>query len=133
LQGEAGLGVVIRNASGAVLLSAWQAIHNAASAEEVELLACKEGLLRAAEFPRPAMLESDCLTAITALTNQRGHRSASAFLLKETIRASSSLPSVEFKHVKREKNCVAHELAQLARRLTILLYGATEFRRVWSI
>jgi hypothetical protein len=80
-------------------------------------LACKEGLLRAAEFQRPAMLESDCLTVITALTNQKGHRSAFAFLLKETIRASSFLPSVVFKHVKREKNCVAHKLAQLARRL----------------
>jgi hypothetical protein len=63
----------------------------------------KEGLLRAAEFQRPAMLESDCLTVITALTNQSGHRSASAFLLKETIRASSSLPLVVFKHVKREE------------------------------
>jgi ribosomal protein L32 len=117
LQGEASLGVVIRNALGVVLLSAWQAICNAASAEEVKLLACKEGLLRAAEFQKPAMLESDCLTAIKSLANQRGHRSAFVFLLKESIRASSSLPSIVFKHVKREKNCVAHELAQLARRL----------------
>jgi hypothetical protein len=28
------------------------------------------------------------------------------------------LPSISFKHVKREQNSVAHELAQLARRLS---------------
>jgi len=40
--GEAGIGVIIRDSSGQVLLTAWKHISDAGSAEEVEALACKE-------------------------------------------------------------------------------------------
>ncbi|KAF8759238.1 hypothetical protein HU200_010269 [Digitaria exilis] len=85
-KGDASIGVVIRDEKGKVLLTAWRVVSNAANAEEVELMACKEGITLAAEWtPRPAILESDCSMAI--------------------------------KHVKREHNVIAHELAHLARRL----------------
>ncbi|KAF8668901.1 hypothetical protein HU200_052106 [Digitaria exilis] len=58
-------------------------VHYAASTEEVELIACREGVKLAAEWvPRLAILE------------------------------------FVFSHVKREQNRVAHELAQIARRLS---------------
>nr|XP_034592517.1 uncharacterized protein LOC117854440 [Setaria viridis] len=105
-RGEAGIGVVIR------------AIFNAASAEEVEITACKEGIMLAAEWsPKPAVLESDCLSAINLLSKPECQRSPSAFIIKEAARAAEGLPAVLFRHVKREQNSVAHELAQLARRL----------------
>lgn len=43
---------------------------NAANAEEVELMACKEGISLAAEWtPLQAILESDCSMAIEYLSN----------------------------------------------------------------
>ena len=66
--GDASLGVVIRNSEGIVLLSAWRVLSHAASAEEVELMACREGVALAAEWtPMPAILESDCLSTIQLL------------------------------------------------------------------
>jgi len=57
---EAGIGVVIRDSSGSVLLTAWNFISDAGSAEEVEALACEEGLTLAAEWmASPSILESD--------------------------------------------------------------------------
>jgi len=58
--GEASIGVVIRDSKCVVLLSAWRVIFHAASAEEVELLACREGISLAVEWtPGPAILETD--------------------------------------------------------------------------
>ncbi|TVU25051.1 hypothetical protein EJB05_27527, partial [Eragrostis curvula] len=47
--GRAGIGVVIRDSNGKVLLSSWWVIFDAISAEEVESWACKEGISLAAE------------------------------------------------------------------------------------
>ena len=59
--GGASLGVVIRDDAGKVLLSAWRVVDNTSNAEEVEILACKEGLALAVEWtPCRATLESDC-------------------------------------------------------------------------
>lgn len=114
----ASYGVVIRNEKGDVLLSAWGLIRHASNAEEVELLACKEGVLLASRWSKPTILESDCLTAIKLLQRPENQRSQAAFIIKEAIQAASSLPVIVFKHAKREQNVVAHELAQLARRLS---------------
>ena len=48
--GDASLGVVIRDDAGKVLLSAWRVVDNTSNAEEVEILACKEGLALAVEW-----------------------------------------------------------------------------------
>jgi ribonuclease HI len=54
--GEAGFGVIIRNDRGAVILSAWGVIRDAASAEETEIIACIEGVKLAARWsPMPAI------------------------------------------------------------------------------
>ena len=42
--GEAGIGVIIRDDQGGVLLSSWQYIRQEGNAEEVEASACREGL-----------------------------------------------------------------------------------------
>ena len=64
--GEAGIGVTIRNHQGQVALSAWKYIYAAGSAEQVEALACREGLALAAEWvPSFSVLESDCQSSST--------------------------------------------------------------------
>ena len=40
---EAGIGVIIRDESGQVLLSSCRYVHAGSDAEEIEALACKEG------------------------------------------------------------------------------------------
>ncbi|KAF8774983.1 hypothetical protein HU200_005031 [Digitaria exilis] len=79
---SAGYGLVIRDDKGDVQLSAWGMVHYAASAEEVELIACREGVKLAAEWvPRPAILESDCLVAINFLRRPGDQRSQSCLRL----------------------------------------------------
>ena len=48
--GDASLGVVIRDDAGKVLLSAWRVVANASNEEEVEIMACKEGFALAVEW-----------------------------------------------------------------------------------
>ena len=70
--GDASVGVVIRNSKGIVLLSAWRVISQSSCAEEVELMACQEGVVLAAEWtPLLAILESDCLSATQLLSKPR--------------------------------------------------------------
>lgn len=58
---DAGVGVLIWDHWGKVLLIAWRAVSDAGSAEEVEAYTCREGLLLAAEWtPHHAILETDC-------------------------------------------------------------------------
>ncbi|KAF8776631.1 hypothetical protein HU200_003355 [Digitaria exilis] len=58
--GEGGIGVIVHDCLGAVQLSSWQFVQNAASAEEVEALACKEGMRLVAEWGQQStILETD--------------------------------------------------------------------------
>jgi len=116
--GEAGIGMVIRDHMGRILLSAWKKVHSVGSAEEVEALACKEGLSLAAEWcPGPTILESDCASVVRYLARPEEQRSESYFVIKETMRSACNFPKVVFRHIGRACNKVAHELAQLAIRL----------------
>ena len=116
--GEAGIGVVIRNHLGAIVLSAWKKIFGAGSAEEVEAQACREGLTLAAEWTSgPIILESDCAAIVSYLVNPTSQRSASYFVIREALEVAGRVPGVEFRHTGRACNRLAHELAQLAKRL----------------
>ncbi|OEL24899.1 hypothetical protein BAE44_0014079, partial [Dichanthelium oligosanthes] len=61
-------------------------------------------------------LETDCKCIIELFSKPESQRSRLNFIIKDTIEAGRSLPEFVFKHTKREQNCVAHELAQLAKR-----------------
>ena len=63
-------------------------------------------------------MESDSLSAIQLLSKQGEQRSPSMFLVKEICDLTRGMSSLRrFRYVKREENVVAHELAQLAKRL----------------
>jgi ribonuclease HI len=58
--GEAGVGVVIRDNRGEVVLTAWRVLYRCASADEAEAQACTEGLRLASQWcPGPIVVESD--------------------------------------------------------------------------
>lgn len=118
ISNEGGLGIIIRDHLGAVLLSAWFFISAGSDAEEMEALACKEGLCLAAEWcNQRAILSTDCSTIAEILNSRDLRRSQLKFILEEALDAGDRLPLWVVTHSKRESNGAAHELAQLAKRM----------------
>ena len=115
--GEGGVGVVIRDDKMAIQLTAWKYINRAGDAEEVEALACAEGLKLALDWcPTRVVLATDCVTLVPLLQKQGGSRSRLKFIVDEAKLAGEGLLEWIVIHTKRESNWVAHELAQLAKR-----------------
>ena len=109
------VGVVIRDAAGKVHVVCCKYLQCQYSVEEVEVLAMECGLLLAKEHMlSKIVLESDALTAFANVTiavtgGCLGH-------VYQGIRSLlSSFSSWKIKHVKRECNRAAHELALYAR------------------
>ena len=81
-------------------------------AEQVEALACREGLALATEWvPSPAVVESDCASVIKYLTWPDTQRSSSTFIILDALEEAHKLPQVNFHHVSRDQN---RELAQMS-------------------
>ncbi|CAN6215731.1 unnamed protein product, partial [Urochloa humidicola] len=117
LTGRAGIGIVIRDNLGIPELCAWKAISDGLNAEEIEALACLEGVRLAAEWSHgKTIIESDCSTVINAACKPGADKSQWAFIINNLKHVSRLLPKVVFQAVRREKNVIAHELAQLAKR-----------------
>lgn len=115
---EAGVGIIIRDEKSMVLLSSWRAILHGGDPEEVEAWACHEGVKLAVEWiHKAAVLEIDCASLVYLLSHPKEHRSKLMFILSEVLDMVSQLPNFRIYHTKREQNGVAHELAQLAKRL----------------
>ncbi|CAO2192714.1 unnamed protein product [Urochloa humidicola] len=115
--GDGGVGVIIRDREGSVLLSSWRYFQRGKDAEEMEALAAKEGLMLAAEWHAcNTILETDCITVARALRERNAGRSNTSFILEEAMEAAGGLPEWTVVHARRECNEAAHELAQLAKR-----------------
>ncbi|KAF8659499.1 hypothetical protein HU200_058442 [Digitaria exilis] len=97
----AGLGVVVRNDSGGVLLSAWKMIQRCSGAAEAEAMACVEGLRLAAQFlQEPVIVESDCARVVQAV-QAGGDRSELSFLVAEAIEQAQLLRDWKIVQVRR--------------------------------
>ena len=100
-----------------MLLTAWKSIQGVA-VEEVEALACREGLHLTAEWiHKPMILESDCSRIIGYLSQRQKQRAPAFFTIQDALSEAGKLPQVVFRHIRREQNVIAHEFVQLARRL----------------
>jgi ribonuclease HI len=63
-----GIGVIVHDSRGQLIISEWKFIPYCASAEEAEVLACLEGLKHLINLrPWPAFLESDYLWDVSTL------------------------------------------------------------------
>ena len=65
----------------------------------------------------PIILESDCLAVVNYMSKPLSQRSPSCFIIREAVEVASRIPGVVFRHIGRACNKLAHELAQLAKRL----------------
>ncbi|OEL18161.1 hypothetical protein BAE44_0020823 [Dichanthelium oligosanthes] len=115
--GEGGIGVTVRDATGTVQLTAWRYVRSGRDAEEVEAMACKEGLLLTAQWcQQNAILETDCSSMVCMLAKREDLRSHLKFIIDACQEAGDRLQEWKVVHTRRESNGVAHELAQLAKR-----------------
>ena len=115
--GEANIGIVMRDYSGEVLLSAWKHGIRCASVEDAEVVAGLEGVQLSNEWIRKLiMIESDCHSVVKSLLFDDENRASFSNTVKEIKSAMSAIAEVKVCKIRRECNKVAHELAQLAKR-----------------
>jgi hypothetical protein len=113
--GEASAGVIIRNATGEVLLTAWQMVRNCSTAAEAEAEACLRGVQLGAEWVRqPTIVETDCINVVRALQAKTEERAAWDVILKEIQAACVLLPGCSFKYGRRVVNRAAHADGRVA-------------------
>ncbi|KAL4314926.1 hypothetical protein AHAS_Ahas15G0133900 [Arachis hypogaea] len=110
-----GVGVVIRNEMGIIMAAATQAIPYPLEEHEAEAYAAFWGLNFAKDccFSK-VILESDNIEVMGALKQRRCFNSCFGTFITDAISLIRNFRFVEFSHVKREGNKVAHELATLA-------------------
>jgi ribonuclease HI len=114
---KAGWGLIVRDSTGDVKLSAWQYLPGCASAEQLEALACLEGPKQIIDLRCwPATIETDCLRVVTAIATASADRSSLWCLYREINELLRLHPDIRIQKVDRECNKVAHVLAQLGKR-----------------
>ncbi|XP_023893347.1 uncharacterized protein LOC112005329 [Quercus suber] len=122
--GCSGIGVIIRDSSGAVIGALSKVLPVSLNAEVTEAFALLNGVLFALELQiSQAIFESDALSIILALSS---HESGGELghILEDIMSASCSFSHCTFHHLKRDGNKAAHSLAREAK-----LFGQT---KVWK-
>ncbi|KAL0008379.1 hypothetical protein SO802_009881 [Lithocarpus litseifolius] len=113
---EAGLGVVIRNSRGQVMVALSEKIKKPPSVVALELLAARRAAVLVSETGfQNSVFEGDSLAVVKSLQGSGMENSAVGHILKDTLSIVSLLKSFSFSHVIRQGNAVAHALAQRAR------------------
>ncbi|TVU16750.1 hypothetical protein EJB05_36902, partial [Eragrostis curvula] len=94
------MGIIARDHTGGVVFASGRVLFHCASAEEAELMACREGLHLALQWiiPGPVELETDCLSACKAIKNGAKERSSYAMLLVEIQELINELREVDILH-----------------------------------
>ncbi|XP_050258923.1 uncharacterized protein LOC126703913 [Quercus robur] len=114
--GEAGIGVVVRNATSEVLATLSEKIPYPGSVDLVEILAARRVVRFIVELGMSqSIFEGDSEIVYKALKSvDVGHSSIGQYV-KDIMSISSSLQTFSFSHTRRQGNCVAHALAKRAR------------------
>ena len=109
------IGVVIRDNMGKVLAASRKVLPASFSTEISEALAMQDGVLLAAEMEAShAIFVSDALSIIQAINNGI-HGGELGHIIRNIREVAALFSWCSFKHLKREGNRVAHELARVAR------------------
>jgi len=87
--GEAEIGIVIRDLLVSVKLTTWQTMFDVSNAEEMEALACKEGIGLAAEWFQEPVMEPDCTVAVQYLKEVKVLKPVCLSIIQEASHAAS--------------------------------------------
>jgi ribonuclease HI len=106
-------GAVIRDYKGQLIAANCSYVPNIFSAAMAEALAMREGLALACRLGCQAIVaESDSLETINSCTGVDTWWSESAPIFADIVDLASNIDKLEFKHIPREANLVAHEIAR---------------------
>ena len=113
--GEAGIGVVVRNAKGEVVVALAEKILYPGSVEVLEALAARRAVKFIVELGiAGSEFEGDSELVCRVLRSaEYGHSSISQ-IVKDIMSIIGSLSFFSFSHARRQGNCVAHALARRA-------------------
>ena len=110
-----GVGVVIRDCRGVVVAASAMVLPAQYGMEVTEVLAVEQGILLAQQMMlTQVILESDSLSVIDAISSNSPHGDLQP-IVQGILLLSSSFDFWKDKHLKRDYNKVAHELAKLGR------------------
>ena len=114
-ENRAGIGVVIRDSEGMVLGSLSKQIPQAYSPLEIEVMAVTTTVQFAVDLGfQHAILETDPLVLVKALRDDTEFLSTVGLVLDEIRSMVNLFNELDYSHVKREGNIVAHKLASHA-------------------
>ena len=113
--GISGIGVIVRDEMGRVIVALCKALPMHYLAEITEFFALEHGVLLAQEMNiSKVIFESDASSVISAVS-QACHGGVMGHLVQSIQFAKSVFSYCSFSHVKRDYNKAAHELAQFAK------------------
>lgn len=113
--GAVGFGGIMRDAEGDVMVATCHHIGGVFTAEEAEALAARHALVIALEAGlRMTVLESDCLKLISHLKEGKRENSCFGNIVLDIMEIGESCTSLNFSHVSKIGNVVAHKLAKLS-------------------
>ena len=117
---EAGLGVVIRNSKGQVMVALFEKIKKPPSVMALELLAPRRAAILVSILVSEIGFQQSCFkgdseVVVKSLGGCGMEKFAIGHILKDTLSYVSLLKNYSFSHVNRQGNAVAHALAQRAR------------------
>ena len=115
-QKETGIGVVIRDHHGVVVAALGKKLKALLGAIEVEAKAMKEAVNFTWDIGiRDCLFESDSLTVVNAMLRLTNPPSSIANIIARSLSLLYKFRDVNFSHVVRSGNKVAHTLVQFAR------------------
>ena len=121
--GLVGIGIIIRNEQGLVMVALSQQIPLPTSVEMVEVFAARRALVFAKELGfDKVIVEGDFASTITSINGGHMDHLALGHVLLDIKCLFSSFSYISVKHINREGNCVAHKLARWAARFPFLVW-----------
>ncbi|KAL2936143.1 3-methyl-2-oxobutanoate hydroxymethyltransferase [Bienertia sinuspersici] len=121
---QTGIGAVMRDAEGDVMMAMCQTIEGSHEVEVKEAMVAKQALIIAIEGGLfRVLLETDNLKLSQHIKKKRVDRNNFGTIVKDILGLSERCESFKVSHVKRSGNMVAHQLAKVSKK-----YGEM---RVW--
>ena len=113
--GRAGLGVVVRDVEGMVIVALSHNIQLPSSVDSAEALAAQRAIILAQEISlTQVVVEGDSLKVIAAINSPKQSRTQWGHVIEDIKKASLCLQACSFCHVSRGGNSLAHSLARRA-------------------
>ena len=113
-EGRGGIGIIVQNSRGLVVLSGIFSLMSAISPLHAEILAVNKGLEVVVAFQITRVyIETDCIGVLQGVRNSAMEKSILGHSLKEVRERMWCIEHVSLLHTKREANNPAHELSKL--------------------